>query len=119
MIRHEPLRSCTYEAHKRYRGLAELGGEVVVRRHGAGAKLRELVALSGVSAHTVSNHLRARGVNTRRGLAPEDIAAAAQLYRAGRSLARVAEKFDTTPNTVRARLLEVDVRVRDTNGRER
>jgi hypothetical protein len=27
MIRHEPLRSCTYEAHKRYRGLAELGGE--------------------------------------------------------------------------------------------
>jgi lambda repressor-like predicted transcriptional regulator len=90
----------------------------LVCAHRSGAKLRELAALSGVSAHTVSNHLRARGINTRRGLDPEDVPAAAQLYRSGWSLARVAEKFGTTANTVRARLLEVGLRTRDTQGRE-
>jgi lambda repressor-like predicted transcriptional regulator len=89
------------------------------RAHRSGTKLRDLATLAGVSTQTISQHLRARGLNTRRGLAPEDVPAAAELYRSGWSLARIAEKFDTTANTVRRRLLEVGVRMRDTQGRER
>jgi hypothetical protein len=48
---------------------------------------------------------------------PDDVPAAADLYRAGWSLARIAEKFRTAGNTVRARLLEVGVIMRDTHGR--
>jgi DNA-directed RNA polymerase specialized sigma24 family protein len=37
----------------------------------------------------------------------------------GWSLQRIAEKFDTTANTVRIRLLEVSVVMRDAHGQER
>jgi hypothetical protein len=39
------------------------------------------------------------------------------LYRAGWSLQRIAERFDTTDMTVRARLLEVGVRMRGAHER--
>jgi len=60
-----------------------------------------------------AQHLAARGINTKPpGLHPADVPVAADLYRAGWSLVRIAEKFGTSGTTMRARLLEVGVRIR-------
>lgn len=78
-----------------------------------GATVYELARQFGIHRTTVGKHLRARGVDTTPpGLAPGDVPTAAELYRHGWSLARIAERYDTTANTVRTRLLEVDVRMR-------
>ena len=88
--------------------------------HRSGAKIYELATRFGVSRATVSKHLRSRGIDPKPpGLHPDDVPEAARLYKSGWSLARIAEKFDCTANTVRARLLEVGTRMRDTQGRER
>ncbi len=88
--------------------------------HRTGAKVYELAAQFGISRSTVSNHLRSRGIDTKPpGLHPDDVLEAARLYQANWSLARIAQKFATSANTVRSRLLEHGVRMRDTNGRVR
>lgn len=92
----------------------------LMERYTAGATVYELAAQFGVSRATVGRHLRSRGIDTTPpGLHPTDVPAAAELYLAGWPLARVATKFGTTANTVRARLVEVDVAIRDTQGRVR
>jgi hypothetical protein len=59
------------------------------------------------------------GIDTKpRGLAADDVPAAATLYQAGWSLARIGEKFGITDDTVRARLLEVGIAMRDPHGRK-
>jgi hypothetical protein len=86
--------------------------------HEAGATVYDLAARFNINRVTVGKHLRARGVDTKPpGLHPDDVPAAADLYRAGWSLARISKKFGTTDNTVRAKLLEVGVIMRDTHGR--
>ncbi len=78
----------------------------------------ELGELYGINRQTVGKHLRQRGVDTRApGLAPEDVGAAAVLYQRGWSLADIADRFDTLPNTVRSRLKEKGITMRDTHGR--
>ncbi len=87
----------------------------------AGATVYELAKLYGISRGIVGKHLRSRGIDTKPpGLHPDDVPTAADLYESsGWSLARIAEKFGTTANTVRARLLEAGVVMRDERGRER
>lgn len=86
----------------------------------AGRRVHQLAASFGISRDAVGKHLRARGIDTKPpGLHPDDVPEAARLYRSGWPLARIAEKFDTTATTVQRRLMEVGVRMRDTNGRER
>jgi len=78
-----------------------------------GATVYELARQFGIHRTTVGKHLRARWVDTTPlGLVPGDVPAAAELYRHGWSLARIAEKYGTTAGTVRTRLLEVGVRIR-------
>ncbi|RSM82576.1 hypothetical protein DMH04_25630 [Kibdelosporangium aridum] len=97
---------------------AEIGE--LVKHYQAGATVKVLAAQYGVSRGTVGQHLRSRGINTKPpGLHPDEVPTAAELYRDGWSLARIAEKFDTSSNTVRARLLDAGVVMRDTQGRER
>lgn len=92
----------------------------LVAAYQAGLGMRELAVRFSISRSTVGQHLRARGVDTQPpGLHPDDIPAAVQLYRTGWSLARIADKFGTTDMTVRARLLEVGVRMRDPHERLR
>ncbi len=86
----------------------------LVRTYRDGATVYELAGQFGIHRTTVGKHLRARGVDTTPpGLAPEDIPAAAELYRQGWSLARIAERYDATAGTVRTRLLEVGVWMRE------
>ncbi len=92
----------------------------LVAAYGDGATTQELAVRFSVHRATVGQHLAARGIDTKSpGLHPDDVPAAADLYRSGWSLARIAKKFGTTDDTVRARLLEVGVRMRDPHGRER
>jgi hypothetical protein len=91
----------------------------LVKAYEAGRTVYDLAAQFGIHRTVVGKHLRARGVDTKPpGLHSEDIPTAARLYQGGWSLARIGEKFATTANTVRFRLLEVGVVMRDTQGRE-
>jgi DNA-directed RNA polymerase specialized sigma24 family protein len=54
-----------------------------------------------------------------RGLSAEQIDEAVRLYEAGQSLARIGERLGVDAGTVRARVVERRVRMRDTHGRER
>jgi len=55
----------------------------------------------------------------RRGLNGEQIDHAIHLYSLGWSLARIANRMNVTPATVRTRLLEHGITMRDTHGRPR
>jgi hypothetical protein len=88
----------------------------LVRAWEGGMGVLKLAAQFGVHRHTVWRHLRARGIDTTETLSPEALVEAAELYRAGWSLARIAEKFNISDKTVRARLLEVGVTMRKQRG---
>lgn len=78
-----------------------------------GATVYELARRFCIHRTTVGKHLRARGVDTTPpGLAPDDVSAAAELYRQGWSLARIAGKYGIAADTVRTRLLETGVQMR-------
>jgi hypothetical protein len=113
----------TSDGRAEYRTAQRLGEaevEELVAAYRSGATVRQLAGQFGIHRVTVGRHLAARGIDTHPpALHPDDIPAAADLYRAGWSLARIAEKFDTTDDSVRRRLLEVGVRMRDPQGRER
>jgi DNA-directed RNA polymerase specialized sigma24 family protein len=92
----------------------------LVEDYRAGATVYDLAARFGISRATIGQHLRRRGVDTKPpGLHPDDVSAAVGLYGDGWSLARIAEKFDTSVKTVWVRLQEAGVQMRDTQGRER
>jgi transposase-like protein len=89
----------------------------VVATYAAGATVHELAAQFGINRRTVGKHLRARDVDTRPpGLHPDDVPRAVELYRIGWSLAAIGEKFGTSANTVRTRLLEDGVQMRPRQG---
>jgi len=86
----------------------------------AGATLYRLGDEFGIDRRTVSEILHRHDVPMRRrGLSPEQIDEAVQLYGEGWSLARIGERMDVDPTTVLIRLRERGVRMRDTHGRER
>jgi hypothetical protein len=77
----------------------------------------DLAKRFGIDRKTVGQHLRRRNIDTKpAGLHPDDVPAAAALYRAGWSLIRIAEKFAVAGNTVRRCLLEAGVELRPRRG---
>jgi len=122
MVQRWAATSCSHPATTpRYRTARQLRpaeiDKLVVDYQG-GATVYELAKQYGISRGIVGKHLRSRGIDTKPpGLHPDDVPTAADLYvSAGWSLARIAEKFRTTANTVRVRLLEVGVAMRDQHG---
>jgi hypothetical protein len=102
---HRPVRTC--------RPLPSNEVDQLVAAYRAGAKVKGLAATFGVSRDTICRHLNQRGVERRnQGLQPQDVPAATELYRQGWSLLRIAEKYDTTDMTVRARLAAAGVQMR-------
>jgi transposase len=92
----------------------------LVARYEAGARVKELAAEFEVERRTVSAILQREGVPPRqRGLNVEQVDEAVQLYGQSWSLARIGEKLGVEHSTVRNRLRERGVRMRDTHGRER
>ncbi len=70
--------------------------------------MRPLARKYGIHRLTVAAHLRRAGVQLRyQGLTDDQVAAAAQLYKHGWSLQRLAERYDCTAETVRQALKTV------------
>jgi hypothetical protein len=93
--------------------------ERLIAGYQAGATVYELGEQFGIERRTVSVILHREGVAIRGRLTAEQIDEATRLYEVGWSLALIGHKLGTTANTVRARLLERGVRMRDAQGRER
>lgn len=88
----------------------------LVQGYVGGATVFELATQFGIDRRTVGQHLRKRGIDTRPPrLRPEDVPDAAELYRSGWSLAKIAHKFGLKASgatTVRRYLLEAGVVMR-------
>jgi hypothetical protein len=93
--------------------------QTLITGYQAGATVYDLGRQLGIDRRTVSQILHRHDVPIRGRLSPEQVADARRLYEDGWSLARIGQKFDTTANTVRKRLLECGVAMRDTQGRAR
>ncbi|MFJ9781034.1 helix-turn-helix domain containing protein [Amycolatopsis sp. NPDC101161] len=104
---------------QRARQLSDLQVDELTAAYQAGGTVYDLAERFKINRKTVSGILHRAGVQIRGRLTTEQVDEAARLYAAGWSLARVAAKLDTTANTVRIRLLERGVTMRDAQGRER
>ena len=92
----------------------------LVDAYKAGATAKELGERFKIHKTTVGKHLRARGVDTTPpSITPEDIPKIIWLYEKQYwSTERIAIKLNTSARSVRSRLLEAGVKMRDTHGRE-
>lgn len=91
----------------------------LVDRYKAGATQRELAREYGVHRTTVSSILDRHGAERRRGLHPDLIDEAVERYASGQSLATIGRALGADDGTVKARLVERGVAMRDTQGRPR
>lgn len=83
--------------------------ELVAGFHGR-ASVVGLARQFGIHRGTVSKHLRTRGIDpSPRGLSPDDVPTALELYRDGWTYAQLAEKFGAGETTVRDRLHQAGV----------
>lgn len=82
-----------------------------------GALQRELATSYGIERRTVGVIIKRHGATQRRGLTDRQIDEAVTAYAGGQSLAKIAEQHRVTARTVRTRLLERGLVMRDTQGR--
>jgi transposase-like protein len=100
--------------------LTESQMQDLVASYLCGSTILELAAQHDICRTTISKYLKQRGVVIRlRSLGTNDVALAISLYGSGLSVAKVAERIDCAPNTVRSELLAAGVEMRDTHGRNR
>ncbi|WP_083666545.1 helix-turn-helix domain-containing protein [Saccharomonospora sp. CUA-673] len=86
----------------------------LIEGYKSGATVYELGDQFGIERRTASAILHRHGVPMRRrGLSEEQIDDAARLYQQGWSLARIAARMDVAAGTVRQRLYERGVPIRD------
>jgi len=92
----------------------------LIEGYRSGSTVYELGDQFGIERRTVSAILHRRGVPMRRrGLSEEQIDDAVRLYNQGWSLARIAARMDVAAGTVRQRLHERGVTMRDNQGQLR
>jgi DNA-binding CsgD family transcriptional regulator len=92
----------------------------LVKQYVAGASTYQLARQFGIHRHTVSKHLRTRGIVIRGGrqkMTPDVIAVAAQLHASGQSLAQIGLRLGIDATTVHKALKNAGVTMRDTHGR--
>ncbi|WP_284742782.1 helix-turn-helix domain containing protein [Amycolatopsis sp. RTGN1] len=105
------------ESNHRYR-LDDAQTQQLIASYQAGSTVYQLADEFGIERRTVSAILHRHDVPMRRrGLTDDQIDDAEHLYQQGWSLARIGNHMDVTADTVRARLLERGVAMRDTQGR--
>jgi len=84
-----------------------------------GVEVIELARRYGIARQTVLEQMRREGVARRHPrLSVDDTERAADLYRAGDSLATIGDVFAVDPGTVRRALMKLGVPMRDCHGRE-
>lgn len=79
----------------------------------------QLAGEYGVHRTTVTKILQRHGVEPQRGMHPDLIDEAIRRYAESQSLAAVGRALGADPGTIRARLVERGVAMRDTHGRPR
>jgi len=95
-------------------------GDAYPLHHSSGLKLKELTAQFNISRGTLFEHMKRLGISRQKiSLTSVDISEAADLYREGRSLAQVAERFDVDARTIHLALRKIGVEFRGTHGRKR
>ena len=105
---------------RRARQLGDDQIQELIDGYRSGATVYELAAVFGIERRTVSAILHRHDVPMRRcGLSGDQVEDAVRLYDQGWSLARIGERMDVAADTVRQRLLERGVTMRDTHGRPR
>jgi hypothetical protein len=107
------------DGNRHYR-LDDAQTQLLIDSYQAGSTVYQLADQFDIERRTVSAILHRHQVPMRRrGLTDDQIDDAEHLYRQGWSLARIGNHMNVTADTVRARLLERDVTMRDTQGRPR
>jgi len=82
--------------------------------------MNQLARKYRVHRHTIAYCLHTQQIPTRHaGLLPADLQAAASLYEAGWSLARIGKKYGTADTTVRTALAAHGVKIRPRRGAAR
>lgn len=85
-----------------------------------GVSVAELAKTYGIHRGSVSKHLRRHGIAPRPvGLNEQQITEAVRLYAQGDSLATIGTRMGVTAHTVRSRLGERGMVMRDTHGRRK
>ena len=94
---------------------AEAGA--IAEQYKSGQTMNQLARRYRVHRHTIAYCLHAQQIMTRQvGLLPADVPAAASLYEAGWSLARIGKKYGIADTTVRTALSEYGVQIRPRRG---
>ncbi|WP_280208174.1 recombinase zinc beta ribbon domain-containing protein [Nocardia cyriacigeorgica] len=111
-------RDLTSASPRRLRRLNEAERAALAQDYLGGKTVYELAEMYGISRDTVGKHLKRMGVGMRmQRLSEEQIDETVRLYGEGWSAQRIGDKLGVYPQTVRRRLLERGVRMRDTHGR--
>lgn len=103
---------------RRARQLGSDQVEQLIAAYQSGSTVYELAKMFGIERRTVSAILHRHDVPMRRcGLTDDQVGDAERLYDQGWSLARIGDRMNVTADTVRKRLLERGVTMRDTHRR--
>lgn len=107
------------DSNYRYR-LDDIQAQQLIANYQAGSTVYQLADQFDIERRTVSAILHRHDVPMRRsGLTDNQAEDAERLYQQGWSLARIGDRMNVTADTVRKRLLERGVTMRDTQGRPR
>ena len=102
---------------QRQKRLDENEIERLIAEYRTGLTIYQLATRFGCHRTTVSECLKARGIQMRRRpLCEEQIIEAIRLYQSGLSVAKVADQVGAKSETVRLRLIERGVQMRDSRG---
>lgn len=105
---------------RRARQLGDNQIQQLIVGYQSGSTVYELAEVFGIERRTVSAILHRHRVPMRRqGLTDDQVHDAARLYHQGWSLTRIGNRMGVAADTVRKRLLERGVTMRDTHGRPR
>jgi DNA-directed RNA polymerase specialized sigma24 family protein len=104
----------------RHKYLSDHEIEQAIAGYAAVEIVRQLGTRFGVSRHTISKHLKARGVQLRlSSLTPEEVQEVIRVYAEGQSLARAGEHFGRDASLIHLTLNRAGIQCRDSHGRER
>jgi AraC-like DNA-binding protein len=91
----------------------------LIQMYLSGTPINDLADQFAIHRTTVMQHIRRSGVPRRQHVLADQVDEARQLYERGWSLAQIGQHFDFHASTVRLALLKANVRIRDSQGRDR
>lgn len=116
-IMDQPVRSDIQINTKRAKRLSAAEKAELLAEYESGTLVRDIAEKFDVHRVTVSNLVEAAGMTPRsRGLGPQQVIEAADLYTAGQSLAKLGDRYGVNAETVRQALRRIGVTIRPRPG---